>query len=148
VRDFSSPLKAILLRRGVLTRRELRIAEKLSEREGIPLVEAIVQLGFATAEDIDNAMVAEIGTRLIDLSNVTVPREVFERVPESVARDCVVMPVSDSECSLQVAMSDPADFDRVQQLQFIANRNIEPLFAAENQILAAIDRHYGPPRWS
>src|SRR3984893_2516927 len=40
-------------------------------------------------------------------------------------------------------MSDPSDFDTVQKLQFILNQDIHPVLAAREQIIEAINRHYG-----
>src|SRR5881392_1766504 len=40
-------------------------------------------------------------------------------------------------------MSDPSDFDTIQKLQFILNKDIQPVLAAKEQIIEAINRHYG-----
>src|SRR5206468_9072274 len=40
-------------------------------------------------------------------------------------------------------MSDPSDFDTMQKLQFILNKDIQPVLAAREQIIEAINRHYG-----
>src|ERR1700730_2500153 len=40
-------------------------------------------------------------------------------------------------------MSDPSDFDTVQKLQFILNKDIHPVLAPREQIVEAINRHYG-----
>src|SRR5690349_25018829 len=40
-------------------------------------------------------------------------------------------------------MSDPADFDKMQKLQFILNKDIQPVLAPREQIVEAINRHYG-----
>jgi type IV pilus assembly protein PilB len=40
-------------------------------------------------------------------------------------------------------MSDPTDFDTMQKLQFILNKDIQPVLAPREQIVEAINRHYG-----
>ncbi len=45
--------------------------------------------------------------------------------------------------ALKIIMSDPSDFDTVQKLQFILNKDIQPVLAAREQIIEAINRHYG-----
>src|SRR5947209_16503887 len=40
-------------------------------------------------------------------------------------------------------MSDPSDFDTIQKLQFILNKDIWPVLAPREQIVEAINRHYG-----
>jgi type IV pilus assembly protein PilB len=64
-------------------------------------------------------------------------------VPESVARENVVLPLSQDNGALKIIMSDPSDFDTVQKLQFILNKDIQPVLAPREQIIEAINRHYG-----
>jgi type IV pilus assembly protein PilB len=40
-------------------------------------------------------------------------------------------------------MSDPSDLDALQALQFILNKDIHPVLSPREQILEAINRHYG-----
>src|SRR5437764_8512862 len=44
---------------------------------------------------------------------------------------------------LEIIISDPTDFDTMQKLQFILNKDIQPVLAAREQIVEAINRHYG-----
>ncbi|HZT80686.1 MAG TPA: GspE/PulE family protein, partial [Gemmataceae bacterium] len=62
---------------------------------------------------------------------------------ESVARENIVLPISQENGSLKIIMSDPTDFDTIQKLQFILNKDIQPVLAAREQIIEAINRHYG-----
>src|SRR5207302_881195 len=59
------------------------------------------------------------------------------------ARENVVLPLSQENGALQIIMSDPSDFDTVQKLQFILNKDIQPVLAPREQIIEAINRHYG-----
>ena len=44
---------------------------------------------------------------------------------------------------LQIVMSDPSDYETVTKLQFILNTEIQPVLAPKEQIVEAINRHYG-----
>ena len=83
------------------------------------------------------------GMQFVDLTDVTIPPAVIELVPESVARENVVLPLAQDSGVLKIIMSDPSDFDTVQKLQFILNKDIQPVLAAREQIIEAINRHYG-----
>ena len=67
----------------------------------------------------------------------------IELVPESVARENVVLPMSQDNGDLKIIISDPSDFDTLQKLQFILNKDITPVLAPREQIVEAINRHYG-----
>jgi len=40
-------------------------------------------------------------------------------------------------------VSDPADWDTLQKLQFMLGKTISPVLSSRQQIIEAIDRHYG-----
>ena len=89
------------------------------------------------------ALAAYHGLSCVDLADIVLPGEVIELMPESVARENVVLPLAVWDGILFVALSDPTDFDRIQKLQFILNKDIQPVLAACEQIIEAINRHYG-----
>jgi type IV pilus assembly protein PilB len=64
-------------------------------------------------------------------------------VPESVARENVVLPLSQDNGTLKVIVSDPMDLGTLDKLRFILNRNIDIALAPRESIQAAINRHYG-----
>ena len=72
-----------------------------------------------------------------------IPAAVVELVPESVARENVVLPLSQENGALKIIMSDPSDFETVQKLHFILNKDVQPVLSPREQIVEAINRHYG-----
>jgi type IV pilus assembly protein PilB len=64
-------------------------------------------------------------------------------VPESVARENVVLPLSLEGNVLKVITSDPSNYDTIQKLTFILNKDVQPVLADHEQIREAINRHYG-----
>jgi type IV pilus assembly protein PilB len=83
------------------------------------------------------------GLQFINLDEVQIPPSVIELVPESVARENIVLPLSQENGTLKIILSDPSDFDTMQKLQFILNKEIQPVLAAREQIIEAINRNYG-----
>src|SRR5271163_2763721 len=90
-----------------------------------------------------NAIAEFHGMQFVDLTELTVPAAVVEMVPESVSRENVVLPLSQENGVLRIVMSDPSDFQTVEKLQFILNKDIQPVLAPREQIIEAINRHYG-----
>jgi type IV pilus assembly protein PilB len=133
----------ILLRRQVLSPDQLEEARSIGQQTGAKLNETLVKLGYATTEQVISAMAEFHGMQFVDLTEVTIPAAVVELVPESVARENVVLPLSQENGALKIIMSDPSDFDTVQKLQFILNKDIQPVLAPREQIVEAINRHYG-----
>jgi tetratricopeptide (TPR) repeat protein len=134
---------AVLLRNRVISAAQLGEARKLCRNCGGSLDDALVKLGYATHEQVVAAWAECLELVIIDLTDVTVPPSIIELVPESVARENVVLPLSLKGRVLTIAMSDPTDIDLIQKLQFILNKEITPVLALGDQIIEAINRHYG-----
>ncbi len=133
----------LLLRKQLLSLDQLEEARGLQQQAGIKLHDAIVKLGYLTNDQV-MAVIAEFhGMQYIDLTEVTIPASIIELMPESVARENMVLPLSQEGGALKIIMSDPSDFDTVTKLQFILNKDILPVLAPREQIVEAINRHYG-----
>ena len=94
-------------------------------------------------DQIISAMAEAHGLQFLNLTDLTIPPAVIELVPESVARENVILPLSQDNGLLRIITSDPTDFDTLQKLQFILNKDIQPVLASREQIIEAINRHYG-----
>src|SRR3984893_14823877 len=133
----------VLIRHQTLSPDQLEEARGMQKQTGAKLQEALVKLGYATADEVMSAIAEFHGLQFVNLSEVTIPSSVVELVPESVARENIVLPMSQDNGALKIIMSDPGDFDTVQKLQFILNKDIQPVLAPREQIVEAINRHYG-----
>ena len=133
----------ILIRQGIISLDQLADAEKTARSSNTPLADALVRLGYATAEEVMRAIAQEHGLEFIDLKEVVVPPSVVELVPESVARENAVLPLGEEDGALRVVVSDPLDVDTLDKLRFILDRKIEIALAPRENILEAINRYYG-----
>src|SRR5690349_1147951 len=133
----------ILVSRGMLSPDQLGEAQAMSQQTGAKVQDTLVRLGYATPEQVMSAVAEFHGLQFVDLTEVTIPQAVIELVPESVARENVVLPMAQDNGILRIITSDPSDFDTLQKLQFILNKDIQPMLAPREQIIEAINRHYG-----
>ena len=133
----------ILLRRRIISPEQLEEAREVAEKNRIKLADALVRLGYATGEEVMRAIAEQHGREYINLRDVVIPPNVLELVPESVARENVVLPLAEEDGTLKVIVSDPTDYETFDKLQFILNRRIEIALAPREAILEAINRCYG-----
>ena len=110
---------------------------------GTSLEDALVRLGYADGVQIMKAKAEQFGMDFVDLHEIEIPATVVELVPESVARDNVVMPLSLDKGAIKVIMHDPMDFDTIDKLRFVLNKEIEVALAPKEAIVEAINRYYG-----
>jgi type IV pilus assembly protein PilB len=133
----------ILLRNGVLGPDQLEEAERLAVSTGIKLQEALVKSNYASQTEVMEAIAEFHNLQFVNLDEVEIPKSVIELVPESVARENVVLPLSLDGNVLKIITSDPTNYDVIQKLTFILNKDVQPVLADHEQIREAINRHYG-----
>lgn len=130
---------AQLVREGVINNEQMAEAQSLASKLGVKIEEALLKLEYVT-----DAQAQQCVYMFVDLLAVQIPSAVIEMVPESVARENVVIPVSlDDSGSMTLAMYDPSRYDVLDKMRFITSRDITVVIAAKNEIEASIDRYYG-----
>src|SRR5262245_59623186 len=76
----------------------------------------------------------------------SIAREVVELVPESVARENLVIPLSVDGETVTLATPNPNDIALADKLTFILARKIKLVAASPDEVASLIERHYGPAR--
>ncbi|QDU41369.1 Type II/IV secretion system protein [Maioricimonas rarisocia] len=128
---------------GTISSDQLGEAEEMANSLGIAVEDALIKLGYVEEGAVGQAKAAAFGYSFVELEGLEIPQSVIELVPESVARENVVIPVSVENERLNVAVNDPLNFEIVEKLRFILNRDVEMVMAPKESILGAINRHYG-----
>lgn len=133
----------ILIIKGVISPDQARDAEVMSRDSGDKVADCLVKLGYATGDVVMRAVAEEHGHEFVDLREVSIPPNIVELVPESVARENIIMPMSEDNGALRVLLADPQDFETLEKLRFILNRQIDVAVASREAINEAINRYYG-----
>lgn len=133
----------ILIRQRVVSSEQLAEAEQMAKSSGMKVPDALVRLGYATGEEVMRAVAQEHGLDYVNLNEVVIPPSIIELVPESIARENAILPMSRDDGALKVIASDPLDFDMLDKLRFILNCEIRLALAPRESILESINRHYG-----
>jgi type IV pilus assembly protein PilB len=136
-------LGKFLVGRGVVGPEQLAEAQAIAKKNGGKVHEILVKQGYASSEQVMQAMADMHGYEFFDLRDVPIPPAVVELVPESVARENAVIPLAEEDGALKVLVSDPFDYETFEKLQFILNRKVNIALATRESILEAINRNYG-----
>ncbi len=133
----------VLIRRKLIGPDQLAEAENTASATGVKLQDALIKLGYVSAHECMSAMADHHGVQFVDMTDLDIPKAVIELVPESVARENVVLPLSLEGNVLKIITADPTNYDTIQKLQFILNKDVVPVLALQEQITEAINRNYG-----
>lgn len=115
----------------------------MASNMGIGTADALVRLGYVSGIVLAKAQAEAYGYDFINLDGREISPSVIELVPESVARENMVIPLSLEDDSLLVAVSDPMAVEVLDKLRFILNRDIKVAIAPVDAIQTSINRHYG-----
>src|SRR6478609_280542 len=133
----------VLIKRRLISPDQLAEAESLAASTGIKLQDAFIKLQTLNTNEVMNAVAEHYGVQFIDLNETEISKAITELVPESVARENVVLPLSLEGNVLKIITADPSNYETIQKLQFILNKDVQPVLAAQEQIQEAINRNYG-----
>ena len=136
----------LLIKQNVLTEEELAKALVLQKGSGKKIGEVLVDEGFISEELIVRALQMQLGLKVVQLTGITIPREVRNLIPLELLKKYVCVPFELDPYNaniLHLAMSDPMDLSAIDDISIVTNLQVEPYIASTREILAVIDRFYG-----
>jgi type IV pilus assembly protein PilB len=134
----------ILIRNKLLTEAQAVEAKKMSRSSNMSVRDALVKLGHVTPELAVKATAKAQGLEYLKLDGLEIPQNVISLVPESIAREHVILPIAESDGVLKVVMADPDDLEVIDKLQFVLNRKLKIALATKDAIASAVKKHYEP----
>ena len=141
--SVSDAFSTLLISDGIISAEQLAEATRVAASSHTKVHDEVIRLGYADPEKVMAALAAAFRLKVVDLTGMTVPQDVVELLPESVARENTLFPLAEAGSTLRLATCDPTDMDLQERLRFILNRDIELSLAPRAQIVEAINRHYG-----
>lgn len=142
-RDVGFLIGEKLAQKGILDQRKLKDAMEKQKISGKLLGEVIVELGYATEEQVAQALSEQLGIPYVDITRQKVNKDIIDIVPETMAREYAVFPLFRLENSITVAMKDPLDIRVIDRLKHITRCDIDPVMSTKAAILKMIDNYYG-----
>ncbi|MCX7831281.1 MAG: type II/IV secretion system protein [Actinobacteria bacterium] len=137
-------LAQILLESGLITQEQLKEAEELRQKMGLPLSSALVYLGFVAQKDLAKKIAEQIGLPFIDFESFSPDQSAISSVSEEIARKYSVFPVKIEGNSLILAMTNPKDIIAIEEIKTMTGLEIRPAVAIKEEIDTAIDLYYKP----
>jgi general secretion pathway protein E len=136
-------LGEILIERGKMDADDLARALELQQERGDKIGKIFVDMGLIAQRDMLAALSEQIGVPLISIEGPPPSAPEIDGLANRFLRQCRAFPVALKDSTLTVAMADPLDFDTVAALQAFSGLQIETALCAEQEVVDAIDRHYG-----
>ena len=138
----SGRIGEILVRLAMIDEDQLRAALELQSESHDRLGTVLVDTGAITVDQLTTALGEQYGLKVVSLGRAALDPQSVTAVPEELARDLRVVPLSKAGGRLSIAVADPA---RAGLFDMIAGQSDQPVgfvLATEDDVSAAIDRAY------
>ena len=133
----------LLLHRGIVDPSKLERARAEADKNMLPLVEVIPQLGLTTAEKVYEALAEFCEMPFVMPSREQIDKEIASRAPARFATHYGFVPLRERNGTLIVAISDPLNPQLLDDIRMVLKRRIEPVVTTPAEITRATKELYG-----
>ena len=133
----------LIVRKGLVSKEQLRILEEGSERvDPNGLFEELVKKGFVERKTVYRLLADEFAMRFVDFTDLDLPKEPDDYLQETIARQFRAFPLEFVDGSLLIAIANPLEVESLDGLSHLIKTPIEPVLADGRQIEEAINTRY------
>lgn len=132
----------ILIQSKHLNNEKLERALEIQKQKQVPLRRVLVEERFISEEELLSLLSEQLYIPTLHLTKYKFDRDIIELIPERMARQYNVIPLSRIGNTLTVAISDPLNIFALDDLKVLTGCNIDTVLSPENEISRAIDAQY------
>ena len=140
--DISNPLLSLVKDQGLID--DLQYEEVLGEfkRTGKTVSQILQDSGILDLDTILQAIGSHLGAPVVTVRERDLTPELLRVVPAKMARMYQCLPVGLVDSTLQVALADPLNVGRIDELGYVVKKDIQLVVADPAQIAKAIEKYY------
>lgn len=137
-------LGELLVSKGLIQSDELERALELQKERPDKLGKILVDLGFIAQREVLAAVSEQLSIPLVILDGPPPVAPEIEAISGRFLEQAKAYPYAFEGSVLKLAMADPLDFQTLTALRTAVGLRIEPVLAAESDILESIRKYYEP----
>lgn len=118
------------------------ILEEQKQSPGQPIGQVAVRMGLVNQRQVTEALAEQWGMPVVNLEETSIPPNVLDIVPQTMAEMYKIMPVSMKNNVLTVAMADPQNVGVLDDLRNFLGHEIRGAVSSGPDVEAAITRYY------
>ena len=126
-----------------ITKEQLDEALKTQKKQGGNLGAILMQKGFIKERDLALLLSSTLNLPVLNLSRFKIEPDVLKIIPERIARQYHVIPVSKMGNNLTLCMSDPLNIFAIDDIKALTQYEIDPIISTDKEVLDAIHNYYG-----
>jgi type IV pilus assembly protein PilB len=140
--DSLNPLLALIKSQSLID--DLQYEEVAGEfkRTGKPIFQILQDFGIMDKDTILQVIADHLGTQVVTIRENSIPPEVLKIIPAKTAKMYQCLPVSVSGDTVQIALADPLNPGRVDEIGFVLKRDIQLVVADPALIQKTLEKLY------
>lgn len=140
--DVSSPLLALVKEQSLID--DLQYEEVANEfkRSGKPIFQILQDFGIMDSDNILDVIGNHLSAEVVKIREADISPQVLQIVPAKTARMYGALPVGLNNSTVQIAMVDPLNPARIDELGFVVKKDIQLVVADPVAIQKAIEKFY------
>jgi type IV pilus assembly protein PilB len=140
--DITNPLLSLVKEQGLID--DLQYEEVLGEfkRTGKPVRQILQDFGVLDMDTILQAIAGQLGAPMVTVRERDLTPELLRLIPAKTARMYQCLPVGLVDSTLQIALVDPLNPGRIDELGFVVKKDIQLVVADPTLVQKAIEKFY------
>ncbi|WP_319405323.1 ATPase, T2SS/T4P/T4SS family [uncultured Desulfosarcina sp.] len=143
VNSHRSQLGNILIAEGLIEPEVLEKALSIQTKNNNILSRILVNIGAIDEKTIIGAIEKATDVNRVSPAEFNVPEALASLIPREICEKNILLPLKKSGQKLIVAMADPTDYAKIDDLSFITGMPVQPVIAPSKEIVAKIKEIYG-----
>ena len=138
-----SQLGRILLARKLIQREDLNkaLAKQAKTNKILPLI--LTEMEMVSEKTIMKTIQSELGINRVYPNEFTVPKTLASLIPKEICEKNLLVPLNRTDGRLIVAMADPTDYIKVDDLKFLTGTQVQPVLSTRKEITEKLQEIYG-----
>lgn len=143
VNAHHSQLGNILIQEKMITKDNLDKALSIQQKTNSILPRILVNLGFLDEKTIVDIITSHTGINIVDPKDFNIPEVLASLIPKEICEKNILLPLKRNGQKLIVAMADPTDYTKVDDISFITGLPVKPVIALQKHIINKLKDIYG-----
>ncbi len=138
----SSAIWHLLLDNKKATEDQLYEVYEEHERTGKSFTAVLYNYEVISEQELLRLIASDLATEVIDVKELSLPREIVNKITSAIARMYGILPIREEEGVLYVAAQDPMNYRMIDELHYVLGQECRIVLASPTDIEDAVDFYY------
>lgn len=132
-------IRKILVAEKVLTPQQIEEANQMARQKGIPIPQAILEMGLASFDKMAEIFKHHFNIDSISLADMPIELQVVHLVPDNLMQAHSLLPFKRKGKKLSLAMSDPKNKTALKKIEMMTRLEVVPFFVDRRELRKRLD---------